>query len=83
MKDVFLERLHISRTEALGDGYRKACTDAYTKAQDQELDAARGSDTGEGIRPEELSDNGCVNNIVELLEQIPQQQRKRKLQYEP
>ncbi len=46
------------------------------KAQDQKLDTAAGSNACQGLRPQDLTYNSCINNVVSLLKKISDQQWK-------
>ena len=82
VKDVLFKGLYVAGPETLGDGDGKARADADTEAQDQELYAAGGTDTRQRVSTEIAPDDGRVHDIVGLLKEVSQKQRKSKLQYE-
>ena len=70
----------IAGAEIFGDRNAKAGT--ASEAEDQKLDTGAGTDAGKCLGSEALADNGSINDVIGLLEQVSDQKRKSELQHD-
>ncbi len=69
-------------TEGLGNGDGKARTNAHAEAQDQEVDGAGGAYGSQCVGTKELAYNGCIHNVIQLLENETEKQRRGKAKHQ-
>ena len=72
----------IAGAEIFGDRNAKAGTASHAEAEDQKLDTGAGTDAGKCLGSEALADNGSINDVIGLLEQVSYQKRKSELQHD-
>ena len=72
------ESLHILCAEALGHRDAEVGAAAHAETEDEKLDARAGADRGQRIRAEETPDDHRIDDVVELLEEIPEKKRNHK-----
>ena len=68
--------------EIFGDRNAKAGTASHAEAKDQKLNTGAGTDAGKCLGSEALADNGSINDVIGLLEQVSYQKRKSELQHD-
>ena len=83
IENNFFHVRKITRTEIFCYGNSEAGTASHTKAEDHELDTGAGPDAGQCLCTKILADNGGINDIVGLLQEVADQKRKGKLQHHP
>ena len=54
----------------------------HAEAKDQKLNTGAGTDAGKCLGSEALADNGSINDVIGLLEQVSYQKRKSELQHD-
>ena len=66
--------------ELLGRRDGEAAAHAAAEAHHQEVDGACGAHGGQSVSAQDLADDGGVDHAVELLEQVPEQNREAEAQ---
>lgn len=82
VEDDIFHMFQIAGAEIFGDRNAKAGTASHAEAEDQKLDTGAGTDAGKCLGSEALADNGSINDVIGLLEQVSYQKRKSELQHD-
>ena len=82
VKNIVSHLIQLACTKILCNGHTESGTASHAKAQYQKLDTAAGSNACQGLRPQDLTYNSCINNVVSLLKKISYQQRKSELEHQ-
>ena len=74
--NVFAQAFIITGTKTLGDRDGKATAHAHAETDDEKVDGSGGTDGGEGIHTQKLSNDDGIYQTVELLKEHTHQKRQ-------
>ena len=80
--DISPHRRIVARAKLLRYRNAESATASCTKSKNQKYDRTACAHCRQRVNPEEFAHYGSIDKRISLLQQIAQQQRKRKLEYQ-